>query len=846
MESWRTSVERSYNFAGKGKSSDTAAWLQAHKAELAVSKGHSTAAILIDLTKAFEMVRLELVWKAGLKLHCPPSVLRLELEAFSFARRLTYMGAVADPITTLSSILAGGAFATDALFVIMSGVCDQILLESPEASLCLFVDDLTLHVDDANDDMTVAKINSISKRCISLLEEDLGLVVSRGSAGRKTVALHSGLNKFYKTSLGTKLKRQGVTMVQQAKLLGVDYSAGKSVRRSTQRARIRKVSKRVSRFRQLGSKAALHVVKTGAGPSLRYGASAYGASSSAIKAVRFFTCGAIGKMQGRSALARATLTGYDAGALMATDPIVQWARAVWDNLAPPQDLQVTWKQAMVTVATAEKPFSRVAGPAGAMVASARRLGWQVPSWRHVKLENGTLLCLDSIALKDLQQIALRSLQFKEAQASNMAAKIGGPPDFEPLRAFLNKRGLSYKISASLRSLGEGGWWTQQKMYEANFSGVDNDLCQVCHAHVGTFYHRCCGCSGLTSLISLHPRHDKIISMARQVTHSESSLFQHGLPLLQAAPNPPPLVVRWCGGVEVDDPTFSGDVYSDGSVVGGCRPGYERGGWAAVKTNDQGKVIFGIYGTCPDWYPSSLRAELWGLLMVLRHAAPPVTIWIDNASVVDGYRKGKSWCISSSRPAADLWDLIWRKVEDLGQGDILVEKVKGHASSVDIENGTSSLLHMAGNDHADYFAKKGSALAEHLSSTSTLRQTDQLAKLWYSWLAVLISNWPKDTQGRNQTARKKKRARPAAPDNVAKAAKVDTNKFGVGHRLFRSGELVWCNICGAYAVQRFKALKLPCAGAAGKGPRAGQLARMLKGDHPLQRGVRLPLAVRLSG
>ena len=233
-------------------------------------------------------------------------------------------------------------------------------------------------------------------------------------------------------------------------------------------------------------------------------------------------------------------------------------------------------------------------------------------------------------------------------------------------------------------------------------------------------------------------------------------------------------------------------------------------------------------------------------MVLRHAAPPVTIWIDNASVVDGYRKGKSWCISSSRPAADLWDLIWRKVEDLGQGDILVEKVKGHASSADIENGTSSLLHMAGNDHADYFAKKGSALAEHLSSTSTLRQTDQLAKLWYSWLAVLISNWPKDTQGRNQTARKKKRARPAAPDNVAKAAKVDTNKFGVGHRLFRSGELVWCNICGAYAVQRFKALKLPCAGAAGKGPRAGQLARMLKGDHPLQRGVRLPLAVRLSG
>ena len=228
-----------------------------------------------------------------------------------------------------------------------------------------------------------------------------------------------------------------------------------------------------------------------------------------------------------------------------------------------------------------------------------------------------------------------------------------------------------------------------------------------------------------------------------------------------------------------------------------------------------------------------------------------TIWIDNSSVVDGYRKGKRWCISSSRPAADLWDLIWRKVEDLGQKGIFVHKVKGHATSDDIENGTSSLLHMAGNDHADYFAKKGSALAEHLSSTGSLRQTDQLAKWWYSWLTVLIYNWPKDTQGRRQPAGKKKRTRPdvttkSTPDSATKSAKVDMKKFGVGHRLFRSGNLIWCNVCGAYAEKRLKALKLPCRGAAGTGPRAGQLSRMLKGEHPLQRGVRLPLAVKLCG
>ena len=104
MESWRTTVVRSYNFAAKGKSSETAAWLQAHKAELTASKGGFSAAVLYDLVKAFEMVRLELVWAAGLRMHCPPTILRLELEAFAFVRRLMCQGVVAEPICTLSGI----------------------------------------------------------------------------------------------------------------------------------------------------------------------------------------------------------------------------------------------------------------------------------------------------------------------------------------------------------------------------------------------------------------------------------------------------------------------------------------------------------------------------------------------------------------------------------------------------------------------------------------------------------------------------------------------------------------------------------------------------------------------
>ena len=113
-------------------------------------------------------------------------------------------------------------------------------------------------------------------------------------------------------------------------------------------------------------------------------------------------------------------------------------------------------------------------------------------------------------------------------------------------------------------------------------------------------------------------------------------------------------------------------FSDGSVHMGCRKGSERAGWAAVAIDEEGKVIGGAYGTCPDYFPSSLRAELWGVLQTLRHAMPPITIFVDNAGVVDGYAKGKEWCCHSGRAAADLWRQLWWKCEDLGGGGIAIE------------------------------------------------------------------------------------------------------------------------------------------------------------------------------
>ena len=62
----------------------------------------------------------------------------------------------------------------------------------------------------------------------------------------------------------------------------------------------------------------------------------------------------------------------------------------------------------------------------------------------------------------------------------------------------------------------------------------------------------------------------------------------------------------------------------------------RAGWAAILVDEEGSIRHGLYGSCPDAFPTSLRAELWGLLKILELALPPLVIWVDNAEVVGGW------------------------------------------------------------------------------------------------------------------------------------------------------------------------------------------------------------------
>ena len=78
QERFRTR-RRSFGWATQGKSAESAACQQCLLDEAATADGLSCATTFVDLTKAFEMVRLEDTWKAGVHFGFPLIPLRLIL-----------------------------------------------------------------------------------------------------------------------------------------------------------------------------------------------------------------------------------------------------------------------------------------------------------------------------------------------------------------------------------------------------------------------------------------------------------------------------------------------------------------------------------------------------------------------------------------------------------------------------------------------------------------------------------------------------------------------------------------------------------------------------------------------
>ena len=97
--------------------------------------------------------------------------------------------------------------------------------------------------------------------------------------------------------------------------------------------------------------------------------------------------------------------------------------------------------------------------------------------------------------------------------------------------------------------------------------------------------------------------------------------------------------------------------------------------------------------------------MWAVIEVMKRAVLPLLIHTDHEPLVTGLARGRAWTQHPDREKADLWQLIWFHVDDVGglSADLQFIWVKGH------DDGDS--IHALGNRYADVAANSGAALHE---------------------------------------------------------------------------------------------------------------------------------------
>ena len=186
-------------------------------------------------------------------------------------------------------------------------------------------------------------------------------------------------------------------------------------------------------------------------------------------------------------------------------------------------------------------------------------------------------------------------------------------------------------------------------------------------------------------------------------------------------------------------TLQGKSFVDGPLINAPVRTLRAGGWAAACKEDSSsgsssseEVRFSIsYGELPVPRPTSLAAEVWAILMCLRHASTHVeAVVTDCSTVVKGLLRGRTWATASGRAQAHLWVMVWDKLDDLGMvpGEhFQVLKVKAHKRRADkdrleqlasqglclpgVREAGMELQHTRMNEVVDFWAKRGAALAQ---------------------------------------------------------------------------------------------------------------------------------------
>ena len=733
-QAWMVANDRAYFYAGPAKGADVAAWKQSLLAEAAHSMQLPYVSTLLDLVKAFDTVPFDWMAKQASKFRYNLWLLRLSLAAYLLARVLDIDGCCSVLVWASRGLAAGSVLATIELRVLLIEFADMATSMSLYCRITLYVDDATVE--------TVCTSRGIRKehaRVTNAFTEALIQIRLLFSDTKNvTCASSSSLAKDVCALL------MGIQVKVAARVISLGSGTGAGVRRnaSKMRSRLKDFRARVPRFKALRRSGVKtdRLLRTGGIAAPTFGQRALGVADSMLlgqrRAAAAATCD-----KACGADLDLTLVIADGRTIGSTDPAFEahigvvhmWALAVWENWAPRAMLARLVDKTLVRLNRAKRVWAVVYGPAAALVATLRRLGWGIKSAFVFESDDGKLLDLrlDSPAyIKGVVCDSVERWRWRRVEGNLPCLSSGGKGRgawWKPIARALRQpdsADWNAKHKGALKSTIMNRQWTQQRLHAAGL--VESPVCQLCKdlpggGQVGTLLHRLY-CPALRTFRSQHmPVWVKgyMEQSGGELPDLVRCCLTRGLYSAPEVPERPQDkfdTFNW--HTKPETMPIGCRVFTDGSLLDGkLGKEFVSLGWAFVVIDDVGSLVAAAYGVPPVWVDSIQGAELWAVQMTLSSVVFPSAIYTDCKTVQLGVRKEAQWVGSSKRRYARMWLVIHSGLDNGGASESVVW-MPAHTSADRIgeakcSDGSTLTEHMwYANQLVDLLAKQAAESVRH--------------------------------------------------------------------------------------------------------------------------------------
>ena len=179
-----------------------------------------------------------------------------------------------------------------------------------------------------------------------------------------------------------------------------------------------------------------------------YGIACSGMGDDQLMQVRRAAAGIIGgssagKGPNMVLIAESAKVGWAADPAFAAhiEPIGQWADAAWHSRLPTKLLDYSIGKAKRAVLAAKRPWAVVRGPAGAVVATAARIGWTVVDATTAVTDVGRHVCFTKDSPKMVKLLVRQSVdrwrwKLAESQFPALQSAAGRGPVWSPIARLL--------------------------------------------------------------------------------------------------------------------------------------------------------------------------------------------------------------------------------------------------------------------------------------------------------------------------------------------------------------------------------------------------------------------------